>query len=142
MIENINEMIQKLYARLNTLDPLIIAEHYGIEIRYVPFLANPYGQSLTILNDPIILISDHLEDSNQRHFVLAHELYHSLQHSDLSGYYVRDMFSRGKLENEANKFAFNLFINKYVEDYDCLPYSYKELTNLYGVPQEIIELYT
>lgn len=142
MIENINEMIQRIYKRLETLDPITIAEHYGIEIRYVPFLDNPYGQSLTILNDPIILISDQIQDSNQRHFVLAHELYHSLQHSDLSGYYVRDIFSRGKLENEANKFAVNLFIYKYVEDHDSLPYSYKELTNLYGVPQEIIEIYT
>lgn len=141
MIDNINALIIKIYKQVGTLDPFTVAEYMGIDIRYVPFLDNPYGQSLNIMGDPIILIADHLKESNHRYFVLAHEIYHSLQHSDLSGYYVRDSVTRGKLENEANKFAVAYYMQKYVEDYGISPYSYTELTNLYGVPLGIIECY-
>lgn len=138
----INEFIQKLYVTYGTLDITKLIESHGIEIRYVPFLKNPYGQSVNILGEKVILVSDEIQESNSRYFVLAHEFFHSIYHIDLAGYYVRDTFSRGKLEKEANKFAAALFINKYVEDFGALPHSYKDLTYLYGVPEELIDYYT
>lgn len=137
----IDSFINDVYRETRTFDPIDIAAWHNIEIKYVPFLDNPAGQSVSVLGSPLILISDKIEESNQRYFVIAHEIYHSLQHTDLSGYYVRDSISRGKLENEANKFAIQLLIKKYKEDFGMLPNSYKELIELYGVPQNIVDLY-
>lgn len=141
MDDLINKFIKKIYTTLGTLDIHKVIEHYGIEIRYVSFLNNPLGQSVNVLGERVILISDKVEESNLKYFILAHELYHAAHHIELSGYYIRDSISRGKLENEANKFAIAFFINKYVEDYGKLPHSYDELTYLYGVPKEVIKYY-
>lgn len=136
-----NDSIKNIYTKYNTLDPFEIAESCNIEIRYESFLKSPSGQYVVIHDQKIILINHELADSNERYFVMAHELYHALMHSELSGYYIQNSFSRGKLENEANKFAVNLLANRYVEEYGLYPSSYDELYNLYGIPKDILETY-
>lgn len=136
-----NDSIKNIYTKYNTLDPFEIAESCNIEIRYESFLKSPSGQYVVIHNQKIILINHELADSNERYFVMAHELYHALMHSELSGYYIQNSFSRGKLETEANKFAVNLLANRYVEEYGLYPSSYNELYNLYGIPKDILEIY-
>lgn len=141
MTKSFNDLIKKLYARFNTLDPFEIAEKCYIELRYEPFLKSPHGQYVFILNQKIIIINHDLIDSNEKHFVMSHELYHALMHSELSSYYIQNRISRGKLETEANKFAVGLLTNRYVEDYGVYPVSYDELYYLYGIPKVILETY-
>lgn len=128
---HISEKVDELYRLYGTYNPTTLADFLEIQIRYVPFLSNPDGQFITMFDRPVILLNEKLHDSPKRHFVIAHELYHALEHANLAGYYVANNKFRGKLEREANRFAFQLTL-KFKEDqtgeptlslndfYDCL----------------------
>lgn len=141
MIHSFNDFIKEIYSNYNTFNPFEIAEQSDIELRYEPFLGSPFGQYVFMFNKKTIIIKDSLRSSNERFFVMAHELYHALMHSELSGYYVQNTLSRSKLETEANKFATVLLIHFYIEEHGVKPYSYDELFNLYGVPKPLLETY-
>lgn len=139
--EKIYRLINNLCETSGTLNPFVIAEMMGIEIRYVPFLTNPEGQYLKIFNDPIILLNEKYEEHNHRYFLVAHELHHAIEHKELSGYYVQNNVTRGKLENEANAFAAALLVCYYNELYDQLPTSTKALELEFGFPEDLSEEY-
>ncbi|MFL2133056.1 ImmA/IrrE family metallo-endopeptidase [Desemzia sp. FAM 23990] len=134
-------LINKLYKTTGTLNPFAIAEMMGIDIKYVPFLANPEGQYLKMFDEPIILLNEKYEEHNHRYFLVAHELHHAIEHKELSGYYVQNNVTRGKLENEANAFAAALLVWYYAELNDQLPRSTKELELEFGFPEDLSEEY-
>lgn len=141
MNERIKLIVQGLYRIHGTCNPLTIADILGIEIRYVPFRENPQGQYIKILDEPCILISDKLENTEGCYFILAHELYHYLQHEDLFGYYIMTGFTRGKLEQEANAFATILLLNYYIEEHDRYPSTFNDICYRFGIPLNFAEFY-
>ncbi|MCI3027732.1 ImmA/IrrE family metallo-endopeptidase [Desemzia sp. C1] len=141
MNEKYHHLISKLRETAGTLNPITIAETLGIEIKYVSFLANPEGQYLKMFDEPIILINEKYAEHNHRYFLVAHELHHAIEHEDLSGYYVQNNVTRGKLENEANAFAAALLVWYYAELNDQLPGSTKELELEFGFPEDLSEEY-
>lgn len=141
MNERIKLIVQGLYRIHGTCNPLTIADILGIEIRYVPFKENPQGQYIKVLGEPCILISDQLENTEGCYFILAHELYHYLQHEDLFGYYIMTEFTRGKLEQEANAFATILLLNYYLEEYDYYPSTFRDIAFQFGIPDEVSKNY-
>lgn len=64
--ERIVQLLRSLYDTYLTVDPFFIVEQLGIEIRYVEFLSNSLGQYLKIMNKPIILLSEKIENTNER----------------------------------------------------------------------------
>lgn len=141
MSERIDEMIEELYERYETLNPFTLIDKTGIDLHYVPFEDNPMGQYVKLLGAPTILLNDKLESSPRRYFVLSHELHHALEHEELSGYYVFNHRSRAKLETEANDFATKLLFNFYMEEYQLAPETSLLLKQTYGVPSYYSELY-
>lgn len=141
MSERIIELIEGLYNQYGTLDPFALVEHAGIDLHYVPYLDNPMGQYLKLVGTPTILLSDTLEGSPERFFVLSHELHHALEHEDWAGYYVFNHKSRAKLENEANGFATNLLFHFFIEEHQLVPETSQLLELEYGVPSDFSELY-
>lgn len=139
--EKYHLLINNLRKTAGTLNPFVIAEILGIEIKYVPFLTNPEGQYLKILDEPIILLNEKYEERNRRYFLVAHELHHAIEHKELSGYYVQNNVTRGKLENEANLFAAALLVYYYNELNDRLPGSTKEIELEFGFPEDLSEEY-
>lgn len=129
-------VLNLLYKKFGTFNPVVIADYLGIEVRYVPFLDNPRGQYIKILDVPVVLLNEAMEDTNEKYFVLAHELYHALYHKNLVGYYNSNNRNRGSLEVEANKFAVRLLLNLFTEEMHSLPHNFQELTYFYGVPSE------
>lgn len=127
-------ILRHTYERFKTFDPLIIIEELGINIEYVPFLENPKGLYIKVHDTPCILINDKIEETNERYFVAAHELYHAMYHEDLIGYYSISTKSKRSMETEANKFATNLLIELFIEEHQSLPYSIQEMNYKYGVP--------
>lgn len=141
MSERIIELIESLYEEFGTLDPFTLVEHAGIDLHYVPYLDNPMGQYLKLVGVPTILLSDKLEGSPKRFFVLSHELHHALEHEDLAGYYVFNYKSRAKLESEANGFATNLLFRFFMEEHQVVPETSQLLELEYGVPSDFSELF-
>ncbi|MCC5894873.1 MAG: ImmA/IrrE family metallo-endopeptidase [Alkalibacterium sp.] len=141
MSDRIDELVEELYDQYGTLDPFALIEHNGIDLHYVPFMNNPMGQYIKLTDTPTILLSDRLENSPERYFVLTHELHHALEHEELSGYYVFNYRSRSKLETEANAFATTLLFHYYLEEHQLAPDTSQILEFTYGVPSEFSELY-
>lgn len=138
----IQNKIEELYSKYGTHNPIDLADHLKIEIRYVPFLSNPDGQFINVVGKPIVLINQKLKESPKRYFVIAHELYHAVEHSDLAGYYVSNDKFRGKLEREANKFAASLILKFHVEETGTIPYSFEKMQAHYGVSEDMSDYLT
>lgn len=131
--------VYELYERHHTLDPFDIAEREGIEYRYVPYLKSPEGQFVKIEGEPLILLNDRLKDSRRKYFIMAHEIYHAIWHSELAGYYIDNAYGRGKLEMEANKFAACFLYSLYHFEEGRAPESYFDLHYKYGLDLNVAE---
>lgn len=130
------ELIGTLYDEFKTFDPIQIAEQLGIDIEYVDFLTNPKGQYIKLIDSPLILINQEFEYSEEKIFIVAHELYHALSHSDLIGYYNISRKTQSTMETEANKFAVNLLFELFIEEEMSLPTCTQEMNYKFGMPLE------
>ncbi len=65
---------------------------------------------------------------------MAHELGHYFMHEGLAGYTLAFALDYDEFENQANEFASGLLALFYVEEYDCLPNTIRELELTYGLP--------
>ncbi|EPA8120584.1 ImmA/IrrE family metallo-endopeptidase [Enterococcus faecium] len=130
-------LVENLKRKYQSANPFYICEKIDIQIEYVPFIDDPKGQFQEILGRAVILLNDELKDSEERFYICAHELGHAIFHRGLSSYYVSTRTSRSKSESEANCFAANLIVSLYKEDNDQYPRKVEELTNLYGLPENV-----
>lgn len=138
--ERINKLLVSLYNAYHTVNPFYIFEELGIEYYYVNYLDNPLGQYLKIMGKPVILLSDRLENTNQRYFIAAHELHHALAHSEFGNYYTQNDKNRNKIEYEANRFAAGVCQFLYIEEFGFDPDNKQDLENYYGLPMELSEI--
>lgn len=134
--------VTELVKRHKTANPFIIAEYENIEVRFVPLPSNLQGLMLSTPNDkPTIWINDSIRDSNLKYLVMAHELKHALDHYGLDGFYTAAYHGKGKLENEADRFATELMLLLYQEQYQDVPETFDKLISTYGVKEEMREYY-
>ena len=134
--------VTELVKRHKTANPFIIAEYENIEVRFVPLPSNLQGLMLSTPNDkPTIWINDSIRDSNLKYLVMAHELKHALDHYGLDGFYTAAYHGKGKLENEADRFATELMLLFYQEQYQDIPETFDKLISTYGVKEEMREYY-
>lgn len=133
----IHQHIYQLHDITQIFDPFKIIDYFDIRLKYVPFLNNPQGQYLKLLEQPYILLSEALKHSPKRYFVLAHELFHAVEHGDLMGYYMLNEHSNNKLEHEANKFAILLCMHLYKETHDYSFVTTEHIQQRYNIPQEL-----
>ena len=134
-------LLSKLYKKYRTVDPFYIVEQLGLELRYVEFLSKPAGLYSKVMDDPIIFLSSQIENTNQRYFVLAHELHHALEHEDIFSYYTQNSKNRSKIEHEADLFAAIVCLNLYIEEHGVDSMTKQDLENHYGLPIELSELF-
>lgn len=139
--EKIVQLLKTLYDTYLTVDPFVITEQLGIEVRFEPYLSNPLGQYLNLLDKPLIILSEKIEHNNQRFFVLAHELHHTLAHNEFGSYYTMNSKNRNKVEYEANTFAAAVCLNLYIEEFGYDPMTKQDLENHYGLPMELSEIF-
>lgn len=134
MVNKLNELIINIGKRYGTFDPFIIADSLNVEIQWKDIYPRPLGDTIYYGNQPIVVMANIIKESNQRFFVMAHELGHVIEHEGLSAYYNDKSIYKHALENQADKFAITLITNLYIEEHGCLPDTYSELTHCYGLP--------
>lgn len=134
------QLLQNLYSSYQTFSPEKLVEYLEIELKYVNFLDNPKAQYIMIRDKKIILVKDSLQYSNEKHFIIAHELFHAIKHSDLIGYYSISSKAKNKLEYEANCFAVKLLFEHFVIEHESLPDTFQEMTYHYGIPSQFYYL--
>lgn len=128
------DKINLLVKQYKTYNPFLIAEEKGIEVLYVPFGKTPLGETVYFKEEILILLNDSLSNRNDRYFIMAHELYHALEHLNMSAFYTKQRHGKGTYEREANLFAGHLLIKMYEDMYGFLPESVQVLYDTYGVP--------
>ena len=84
----------------NNVIPFLIAKEKGIEVLYVSFGKTPLGETVYFKDETLILLNDSLANKNKRYFVMAHELYHALEHLEMSAYYTNQRHGKGKYEEK------------------------------------------
>lgn len=127
------QLVSTLKDKYGTLDPFYLVNKLNVEVRYVSFGNNPKGMYTKIKGDPIIFLNENIQHSPERKFVLAHELYHFLEHEENAGYYIQNDKARSRLETEANKFAIALLTDLYIEEKNELPNTVEDVSYEYGV---------
>lgn len=134
--------IAALVENHKTANPFTIADNLNISYIFVDFPARLKGRIIVTQDrEPIILLNNSLKNSKEKYLVMAHELKHAMDHSDLIGYYSLCYGGKGKLELEANKFATDLMILLYQEQYQIIPDTFDKLISVYGVKEEMREYY-
>lgn len=130
--------IHSLYGIAKTYNPFVIAEILNIDIHYASFNRKPLGHCSKILKEAVILLDESLLDSNQKYIVCAHELFHAINHQDISSYYSISKNTKSKMEHEANEFAVELVKMMFIEEHGYMATNYKQLME-FGVNEEMLE---
>lgn len=130
--------IEKLYKKYHTIDPYELADCLNIIVQRMD-LGNMRGFYYNEKRIKQIFLNVNLPHHIEK-FVLAHEIGHAILHPNCNAPFLNSTsFSVNKLEIEANKFAVLLIIPD-VELMDNEGMSIQQISSLYGLPAEIIEL--
>ena len=131
--------VTELVNRHNTANPFKIAEYENIDVKFVSLPSNLYGLMLSTPNDkPMIWINDNIRDCNLKYLVMAHELKHALDHYGLNGFYSATFGGKGKLEREADIFAYELMKCLYEEQYQKPVETFEMLKTIYGIKEDML----
>jgi Zn-dependent peptidase ImmA (M78 family) len=117
--------LEKEVKKNKTINPFELAKNKKIIIRYLP-LGNTLGFYMKNARQKIITLNCNNEDGLMR-FVCAHELGHAVMHPNENTPFLHKntLFSKDKIEREANEFAVNLILyntnlTEYETKYDLL----------------------
>lgn len=136
-IKNIILGIKEYY---NTKDVYELIETLGITIIRKKLCNNIKAKTLrNIYGDEFIFLSEDIKEYEEK-FILAHELGHLILHKEVSCCYYKNSFiNKDKLEFEANYFAMELIFPDNIDLYEIEGFSIEQLSNIYGVPTEILK---
>lgn len=135
------QVVNYLESQYGTLDPLVLCDKLNFEIKYVDFLQYPLGETVKMLDMVIIYVNNSIRNTNMLRFVLAHELCHALDHTDIVGYYTFNSRNRSKVELEADRFAELLLTDYYEEDFGYKPKTKMDVGRAYGIPDYFEEIF-
>ncbi|MCR1833117.1 ImmA/IrrE family metallo-endopeptidase [Oceanobacillus caeni] len=107
----IKEIVENLVEKHGTNDPFEIARAENIYVIEQDLHEEILGFYKYIRRNKFIFINSNI-DSNEKIFTCAHELGHSKLHPRTDTTFLRSktLFSVGKIENEANRFAVELLM--------------------------------
>lgn len=133
--------LASIYNRTKTFNPFLIAEHEGIEYKYVEASSEFEGQTSNVLGKPLIILNSSLIDSPKKFVVMAHEVCHVLLHNGLISYYTLGSLQQSKMEYEANKFTSILLINFFVEHTGDMPDSFQAIKSAFMLEDDYEKFY-
>lgn len=139
--ENISQLLKTLYRNYSTFDPFVIADYLGIEYKFIEASDAFQGETTYILEKPLLLINAKFIDCPYKYVIMAHELYHAIEHPGLVSYYTSGVSQKNKLEYQANKFTAALLLNLYTEQTSRAPLYLNELKTEFGIGDEFDEFY-
>lgn len=125
--------------KYQTWNPYEIAEARGVQIIYAP-LKSILGYYTKYKRIQCIILNDNLPSPLQR-FVCAHELGHSICHTNLNTQWLRKntLVSTDRIEREASTFAVELLLSDdLIREYP--EYTLSHLGKIAGIPHELCSL--
>lgn len=122
--------------KYQTWNPYEIAEARGVQIIYAP-LKSILGYYTKYKRIQCIILNDNLPSHLQR-FVCAHELGHSICHTNLNTQWLRKntLVSTDRIEREASTFTVELLLpDDLIREYP--EYTLSHLGKIAGIPHEL-----
>lgn len=108
-IAKVNKVLNQVMADYGA-NPFDIAAALDINVVYAPF-EKIKGVCVDIGGIKTIVINENAKEYDR--FILAHELYHCLVHSDTVAFYHSGINQKSKKEREANEFATKLLLSEF-----------------------------
>lgn len=133
-IKELNKLVFAVGKRYSTFDPFIWADKLNVQIYWKKVADKPLAETLYYGDTPIVMMSNAIRYSNQKYFVLAHEMCHVIEQDGLTAYYSSNIRFKNKSENSADEFAMAVVTNLYIEEHGCLPNTSQDLRSNYGLP--------
>lgn len=133
-VRKLNKLVFAIGKRYSTFNPFIWADKLNIQVYWKEVADKPLAETLYYGDSPIIMMSNTIRYSNQRYFVLAHEMCHVIEQDGLTAYYSSNTRFKSKSENSADEFAMAVVTNLYVEEHGYLPNTSQDLRCNYGLP--------
>lgn len=106
----INQIVDKLVQKYGTSDPYQLCDYLNIFVRYAPTDDEFDGLYAYLNSKQLIILNEKYKDNEEGKFILAHELFHAIHHSDIIAYYHTGVNVKGKKEREADEFATKLLL--------------------------------
>ena len=129
-----SDLLRNIYKKTGTHDPFKIAMYFDIPTYYVQ-IDSPLAKTIYLYGQPIILLSDKLQESSAKYYVCGHELGHIFKHTGLVCAYDSNTHFRSNMEREADQFSFDLCNALYHEENGYYPNEINQLNYSYGVPK-------
>lgn len=135
---DIKAIANELCRKYETRNPFDLADSLGVIVLHEP-LGEIQGYYNFCFKQKFIHINEEL-DGYEASFTCAHELGHSIIHPNINTPFLRKhtMFSIGKIEKEANRFALDFLY----DDDELQPFLNRSITDaaaFMGVPIELAE---
>lgn len=138
----IKDTVRRMIKKYGTNNPYEIAKAKRIYVIEQNLHEEILGFYKYIRRNKFIFLNSNLGDFDKL-FTTAHELGHSELHPKLNTPFLKrkTMFSVGKIETEANRFAVELLLPDEAV-YECRDsqMTINEVAGIYGVPEEVAHL--
>ena len=107
---NVHDIVERTVHKYGTRSPYELAERMGIIVQKRD-LGTIRGYYFKKYRVKLITLNENLSELDER-FVFAHEIGHSVMHEDANTPFLMEntLFSKNKLEREANLFAIELLV--------------------------------
>lgn len=107
---NVHDIVERTVHKYGTRSPYELAERMGIIVQKSD-LGTIRGYYFKKYRVKLIILNEDLSELDER-FVFAHEIGHSVMHEDANTPFLMEntLFSKNKLEREANLFAIELLV--------------------------------
>lgn len=134
----IKKTVEQLVNQYNTRNPFEIADNMGISVTRDP-LGDIQGYYILYSGVKCICLNSEVEDPKDVYMIMAHELGHAIMHeAERCMFYPHTLFSRNKVEIEANRFAAELLIpNKVIMEHPGM--TKYQIARLYGYNEKIMD---
>ena len=102
-INTIAKRLKEIVKKYRTSDPFVIADMLNIKVLYADL--EEQGVYVPIGEKKIIVLNQELKNRPESKFIMAHELFHAIEHGELMALYHNGHLVSWKKEREANQFA-------------------------------------
>lgn len=82
-----SDLLRNIYKKTGTHDPFKIAMYFDIPTYYVQ-IDSPLAKTIYLYGQPIILLSDKLQESSAKYYVCGHELGHIFKHTGIVSHMI------------------------------------------------------
>ncbi|MCW6663908.1 ImmA/IrrE family metallo-endopeptidase [Aerococcaceae bacterium NML190073] len=125
--------METVISTCGTNNPYEIADMNNISIEYALF-ENIDAVYSNVLGYKLIVLDERITNDIHKDFIVAHEIYHAIEHEDTVAFYHHAKNAKSRKEREANEFATKLLAYGFCIEEGTTKY---DIMRERGIPEEM-----